>query len=113
MDLTFEIAEKRIEDFSVETVTGGFDGATTPGIQGQSVAQEAAGALVIAVDLAGAPFIDSAILGGPVGAYRRQQGPGGCLQRVATEPRILKVPEITDLSNVFPVFAAIGEVVHG
>ncbi len=113
MDLTFEIAEKRIDDVSVVTVTGESDVATAPELRERLAAQEADRVLAIVVDLTGVSFIDSTALGVLVGAYRRQQDAGGYLRLVVTEPRILKVLEITDLSNVFPVFATIGEAAHG
>ena len=113
MDLTFEVAERRVDGVSVVTVTGEIDVATAPGLRECLVKQEADGVSAIVVDLSGVSFIDSTALGVLVGAYRRQVEAGGTLKLVVTEPRILKVLEITALTSVFPVFATVDEAVHG
>ncbi len=71
------------------------------------------GVPAIVVDLTGVSFIDSTALGVLVGAYRRQEDAGGSFKLVVTEPRVLKVLEITDLTSVFPVFASVDEAVRG
>jgi anti-sigma B factor antagonist len=113
VDLTFEIAEKRIDGVSVLTVTGEIDLATAPDLRERLMVQEADRVETIVVDLTGVSFIDSTALGVLVGAYRRQEDAGGTLKLVVTEPRILKVLEITDLTSVFPVFASVDEAVRG
>jgi anti-sigma B factor antagonist len=113
VDLTFEVAEKRVDGVSVVTVTGEIDVATAPDLRECLVTQEAEGIPAIVVDLSGVSFIDSTALGVLVGAYRRQEEAGGTLRLVVTEPRILKVLEITALTSVFPVFASVDEAVHG
>lgn len=113
MDLTFEIAEERVDGASVVMVTGEIDVATAPDLKECLVAQEADGVSDIVVDLTGVPFIDSTALGVLVGAYRRQIDAGGTFKLVVTEPRILKVLEITALTRVFPVFATVDQAVHG
>ena len=109
MDLTFEIAEKRIDGVSVVTVTGEIVLATAPDLKACLLAQEADRVPAIVVDLTGVSFIDSTALGVLVGAYRHQEDAGGSFKLVVTEPRILKVLEITDLTSVFPVFASVDE----
>jgi anti-sigma B factor antagonist len=113
VDLTVEIAEKRIDDVLVETVTGESDVATAPELRERLLTQEADGVLPIVVDLTGVSFIDSTDLGRLVRAYRRQQDADGCLPPAVGEPRILNVPETKDLSKVFPGFATVGEAVQG
>jgi anti-sigma B factor antagonist len=113
VDLTFEIAEKRVDGVSVVTVTGEIDVATAPDLKECLVAQASDGVSAIVVDLSGVSFIDSTALGVLVGAFRRQEEAGGTLKLVVTEPRILKVLEITALTSVFPVFASVDEAVGG
>lgn len=113
MDLTFEIAEKRVDGVSVVAVTGEIDVATAPDLRDCLVAQAADGVSAIVVDLTGVSFIDSTALGVLVGAFRRQEEAGGTLKLVVTEPRILKVLEITALTSVFPVFSSVDEAVGG
>jgi anti-sigma B factor antagonist len=112
VDLTFEIAETRIDAVSVIAVTGEIDLATSPDLRDRLMAQEADGVSAIVVDLTGVSFLDSTGLGVLVGAYRRQEEAGGTLKLVVTEPRILKVLEITDLTSVFPVFASVDDAVR-
>ena len=113
MDLTFEIAEKRLGGVSVLTVTGEIDMATAPDLRERLVAHEADQVSAIVVDLTGVSFIDSTVLGVLVAAYRRQEDAGGTFKLVVTEPRVLKVLEITDLNSVFPVYASVDEAVGG
>ncbi|HWD52036.1 MAG TPA: STAS domain-containing protein [Acidimicrobiales bacterium] len=113
MDLTFEIAETRLDGVSVLTVTGEIDMATAPDLRERLVALEADRISAIVVDLTGVSFIDSTALGVLVGAYRRQEEAGGTLKLVVTEPRVRKVLEITDLTSVFPVFTSVDEAVGG
>jgi anti-sigma B factor antagonist len=113
VDLTFEIAEKRVDGVPVLTVTGEIDLANAPDLRDRLLAQEAERVPAIVVDLTGVSFIDSTALGVLVGAYRRQVDAGGTLKLVVTKPRILKVLEITDLTSVFPVFASVEEAVRG
>jgi anti-sigma B factor antagonist len=113
VDLTFEIAESRVDGVSVVTVTGEIDVATAPDLKECLVAQAVDGVAAIVVDLSGVSFIDSTALGVLVGAYRRQEDAGGTLKLVVTEPRILKVLEITALTSVFSVFATVDEAVGG
>ncbi|MGH9096446.1 MAG: STAS domain-containing protein [Acidimicrobiales bacterium] len=113
MDLTFEITEKRIDGVSVLTVSGEIDLATAPDLRERLMAHEADQVSAIVVDLTGVSFLDSTALGVLVGAHRRQEDAGGTLKLVITDPRILKVLEITDLTSVFPVFASVDEAVRG
>jgi anti-sigma B factor antagonist len=113
VDLTFEIAERRLDGVSVLTVTGEIDMATAPDLRERLVAQEADKVSAIVVDLTGVSFIDSTALGVLVAAHRRQEDAGGTFKLVVTEPRVLKVLEITDLTSVFPVFTSVDEAVGG
>lgn len=113
MDLTFDIIEHRIEDTPVVAVSGEIDVATAPDLREHLVALESANASEVIVDLTSVTFIDSTALGVLVGAYRRFRNAGGVLRLVVTEPRILKVLEITELVRVFPIFTTVDEALQG
>jgi len=61
------------------------------------------------VDLLGVTFLDSTALGVLVGALKRCREAGGDLRLVIAEPRILKVFEITGLTEVFTITPTIDE----
>jgi len=113
MDLTFDIIEHRISDTPVVAVTGEIDVATAPDLREHLVALESTGATAVVVDLTNVSFIDSTALGVLVGAFRRLRNAGGVLRLVVTEPRIIKVLEITELVRVFPIFSTVDEALRG
>ena len=53
------------------------------------------------LDLLGVTFLDSTALGVLVGALKRCRELGGDLHVVVADPRIVKIFEITGLTNVF------------
>jgi anti-sigma B factor antagonist len=61
------------------------------------------------VDLDGVDFIDSTGLGVLIGALKRVRTHDGDLALVCSEPRILKVFEITGLLTVFAVHPSIAD----
>lgn len=113
MDVTFDIVEQTVSDVPVVAVRGEIDVATAPRLRDQLVRPDVAGARKVVVDLTGVSFVDSTALGVLVGAYRRLRESGGELRLVVTEPRILKVFEITDLVRVFPITDSVEEAVRG
>lgn len=111
--MTFAVEEERVADVPVVRVTGEIDVATAPELRGHLVDHEGADEAVVVVDLSGVTFLDSTALGVLVGSYRRLTDGGGSLRLVVTEPRILKVLEITDLLSVFPIFDTVDGAVTG
>ena len=112
MELTFEIAEQWIGDVPVVTVSGEIDVATAPQLRQHLEASPVAEAPTVVVDLTGVSFLDSTALGVLVGAHRRRGEVGGDLRLVVTEPRILKVFEITDLIRVFRIVGTVDEALQ-
>src|SRR5207248_9099888 len=58
----------------------------------------------VVVDLEGVDFLDSTGLGVLVGGLKRLRSHDGDMILVCTQPRILKVFEITGLTKVFAIF---------
>jgi anti-sigma B factor antagonist len=87
----------------VVVVAGEIDLAVAPSLR-QSLAQFLSDDCYdIFVDLVDATFLDSIALGVLVGALEQCRQAGGDLHLVVSEPRILRVLEITGLAQTFTV----------
>lgn len=109
MDLGLDVTER--DGWAVLAVTGEVDVATAPRLREQLVGLVTEGRHRIAVDLEGVDFLDSTGLGVLVGALKRVRTHDGELALVCTQPRILKVFEITGLTKVFPMYGSVDEAV--
>jgi anti-sigma B factor antagonist len=67
----------------------------------------------IIVNLEGVDFLDSTGLGVLVGGLKRLRSHDGDLTLICTQPRILKVFEITGLTKVFAIHNSVDEAVAG
>jgi anti-sigma B factor antagonist len=94
----------------VVAVDGEIDLAVAPALRQRLDRLIAEGVDTVVVDLSEATFIDSVGLGVLVNALDRCRQEGGELYLVVTEPRIMKVLEITGLVKVFPLFASLDEL---
>ncbi len=103
MEQAFDIAEREQDGVTIVAVSGEIDVATAPPLRERLQAQSASGHSTVVVDLSAVSFLDSTALGVLVGALKRCKEAGGDLPLVITEPRILKVFEITGLTDVFPI----------
>jgi anti-sigma B factor antagonist len=113
MDQTFEIAEDDAGGLPVVSVAGEIDVATAPQLRERLQALVAAGNATIGVNLLDVTFLDSTALGVLVGALKRCREAGGDLRLVIAEPRILKVFEITGLTDVFPIYLTVDDAHRG
>lgn len=111
MDQSFHISDHEAGGVPVVAASGEIDVATAPPLRDRLQALAASGQTTIVVDLLGVTFLDSTALGVLVGALKRCRESGGDLPLVVTEPRILKVFEITGLMGVFPIFSSVDEAV--
>jgi anti-sigma B factor antagonist len=109
MNEIFEINETEHGGVPVVAVTGEIDVATAPQLRDRLLAQTAAGKSTIIVDLLGVTFLDSTALGVMVGGLKRCRESGGDLRLLIVEPRILKVFEITGLTDVFSISASLDD----
>ena len=99
MDLGLDVTKQN--GAAVLRVSGEVDVATAPRLREQVVSLVGDGERRIVVDLEVVDFIDSTGLGVLVGALKRVRTHGGELVIVCTQPRLLKVFEITGLVRVF------------
>jgi anti-sigma B factor antagonist len=96
-------------DLPVVSFAGELDLAVAPDLQERLDLLIASGQTSIIVDLLDTSFLDSIALGVLVGALEQCQSAGGELYLVVTEPRLLKVLEITGLNETFPIHSAMPE----
>lgn len=110
MKESIEISEKIHAGHPVVSVVGELDVATAPDLRVRldDVIDRALRNAVL-VDLLGVTFIDSTALGVLISGLKRSEAAGGELRIVVAEPRILKIFEITGLTDVFSIFPSIDE----
>jgi anti-sigma B factor antagonist len=112
VDQVFEITEEsgRAGGAPVIKVKGEVDVATSPALRERL--QDVHGPGIQIVDLHEVTFLDSTGLGVLVGALKRCRETGGSLRLVIGEPRILRIFEITGLTDVFSIFPSVDDAVE-
>ncbi|CAN5450919.1 anti-sigma factor antagonist BldG [soil metagenome] len=111
MDLRLDVSEQG--DWSVLQVGGEIDVATAPRLREQLIRLVNDEKFRIVVDLEDVDFIDSTGLGVLIGALKRVRTHDGDLVLICTEPRIVKVFEITGLNQVFQIHPSLAAAVAG
>lgn len=101
MDLGLEVTERG--GWAVLSVRGEVDVYTAPRFRERIIELASDGRYRIVVDLEGVDFLDSTGLGVLVGGLKRLRSHDGDLVLVCTQSRILKVFEITGLTQVFAI----------
>ena len=109
MDLRLDVSQRG--EWSVVEVGGEVDVATAPRLREQLIALVADGRYRIVVSLEAVDFIDSTGLGVLISGLKRVRTHDGDFAVVCSEPRILKVFEITGLDAVFNVAPTIDDAV--
>lgn len=89
-----------IGDCAVLQVTGEVDAYTASMLREQIRELAAKGAVHLIADLGQVDFLDSTGLGALVGGLKRLREAGGSLALVISTPRILRIFQITGLTNV-------------
>ena len=112
MDLAIEVDESR-SPHVVVAVEGEVDIATAPKLREKLVELASQGAKQVVVDLDRVEFLDSTGLGVLIGGMKRLRGLDGDLTLVCTQPRILKVFEITGLNRAFTIHETVDAAVAG
>lgn len=99
MDLRLDVSEHG--DRSVLRVGGEVDVATAPRLREQLIVLVNEQRYQLVVDLSDVDFIDSTGLGVLIGALKRVRSHDGDLHLVCSDPRIVRVFEITGLDQIF------------
>jgi anti-sigma B factor antagonist len=110
---TFDISEETGDGVSIVSAKGEIDIATAPALREQLEAAIDRRPDLVVVDLQGVSFMDSTALGVLVGALKRSREADGTMRIVVADARVLKVFEITGLTEVFSIFPTIREAVEG
>jgi anti-sigma B factor antagonist len=105
MQLRTEVSE--IAGWTVVSLYGELDVATTPGLREQIVELIADGARMLVLDLDGVDFIDSTGLGTIISILKRARTQGGDLRLVCTQSRITRLFEITGLDKAVPLLPSL------
>ena len=103
MDGSIEVTVGHLGSVPVVAVTGEIDVTSAPVLRDALAGQTTAESPRIVVDLRGVTFLDSTALGVLVGAHKQCRERGGELLLAVSEPRIVKIFEITGLTKVFPI----------
>jgi anti-sigma B factor antagonist len=101
MDLGFDVDHRG--GYAVLAVRGEVDVYTAPRLRERLIELVSQGSHQVVVDLEGVDFLDSTGLGVLVGGLKRLRSHDGNMILVCTQPRILKVFEITGLTKVFSI----------
>ena len=112
MDLGIEVDDRRPPHIVVAG-RGEVDIATAPKLREKLVELASQGAKQVVVDLDGVEFLDSTGLGVLIGGMKRLRGLEGDLTLVCTQPRILKVFEITGLNRAFTIYETVDAALAG
>jgi anti-sigma B factor antagonist len=110
LDQPISQASQSYERLPVLVVKGEIDLAVAPSLRQGLTELLDAGHSSIVVDLIEASFLDSIALGVLVGALEQCRAAGGDLHLLVTEPRILRVLEITGLLTTFSVHGSRDEL---
>ncbi len=100
-----------VGDCAVIQVTGEVDVYTAPMLRDQIRELSAKGAVHLIADLGRVDFLDSTGLGALVGGLKRLREAGGSLALVISTPRILRIFQITGLSNALAVQRSVADAI--
>jgi anti-sigma B factor antagonist len=101
-----------IEDAYIVSLGGEIDLFTAPQLEQELDTLTANGAKRVVIDLGGAAFIDSTVLGVLLKTLTRLDAGGGELVLVSDDRRILKIFEVTGLGRVFRIAPTLTEAIE-
>ncbi len=109
VDQDFEVTEHDEGEAIRIAVSGEVDVATAPLLRDRlyDAVDRSHGPVI--VDLLAVTFIDSTALGVLIGARERSQARGSDLRLVLKEARLIKIFEITGLTELFTMFTSVSE----
>jgi anti-sigma B factor antagonist len=100
-------------ELAVVSVSGELDLYTAPRVRTGIEEAGAVGADTVIVDLSETSFIDSAALGVLVQETKRLDGRGHSLVLVTSDPRTMRVVELSGLSGVLRTYATLQDAISG
>lgn len=109
MDLDLDVTDRG--EYSVLSVRGEVDVSTAPRFRERLIELVNDGRCKVVADLSEVDFLDSTGLGVLVGGLKRLRSHDGDLTLVCPQSRILKVFEITGLTQVFSIHESVDAAV--
>ena len=100
-------------ELAVVSVSGELDLYTAPRVRTGIEEAGAVGADRVIVDLSETTFIDSAALGVLVQETKRLEGRGHSLVLVTSDPRTIRVVELSGLNRVLRTYATLQDAISG
>lgn len=107
--MTLSLSSTTSGRFSVVSAAGAIDMHTAPALRSRATDLLASGSNQLVVDLLDVDFLDSSALGALVGIQKDVAAAGGVLRVVCAKPRLLRIFEITRLTEVLSIFASVAE----
>jgi anti-sigma B factor antagonist len=112
--VTLSLSTSTSGDFRVLAVAGAIDVHTAPDLRSQATELLSSGARKLVVDLTEVDFLDSSALGALVGIHKDVINVNGAMRVVCAKPKLLRIFEITRLSEVLSIAPTVEEAVdHG
>jgi anti-sigma B factor antagonist len=109
MEVRTDVSE--VEGWTVVTVHGEIDVATSPMLRERLIDLVNGGAKRLVLDLEAVDFLDSTGLGTIVSLLKRVRTHGGDLRLVCTDARIRRLFEITGLDRAVPLQASLDDAI--
>lgn len=113
MEETFEVSTESGSGYVLVSVVGEVDVATAPLLRDRLEEAVAEGFPTVVVDLTGVTFLDSTALGVLIEASKLCEAAGRTMRIAVSEPRILKIFEITGLTEFFDIRSTRQQAVVG
>jgi len=113
MEETFEVSTESGSGYVLVSVVGEVDVATAPQLRDRLEEAVAEGFPTVVVDLTGVTFLDSTALGVLIEASKLCEAAGRTMRIAVSEPRILKIFEITGLTEFFDIRSTRQQAVVG
>lgn len=111
--MEFAVSTRTEGPFTVVEVSGEVDVYTAPRLREAVVEAIDEGATKLVIDVEQVEFLDSTGVGVMVGALKKVRSAGGTLDIVCTQPRLLKIFDITGLDKVFGLHASLADAIRG
>jgi anti-sigma B factor antagonist len=105
------LTTRAVGSHTVLAVGGEIDVYTAPQLRAELIRLADSGYAHIVVDMERVDFLDSTGLGVLVGGLKRARAVGGSVELVSSQPKILKIFNVTGLEKVFGIHPTVDEAV--
>ena len=113
MKQTTEVSKERGDGHVLVAVSGEVDMASAPQLWDRLQEAVAEGSPIVIVDLVGVTFIDSTALGVLIEGRKLCDSQGGTMRIAISEAQIIKIFEITGLTELFDIYPTRDQAIVG